>query len=166
MGLCKRQGFGDETGYQFNIFCRPVTASTIRQLTNIMKWAYQILFLVGIFISSCSTQHVSPAADAQLYRLALSPSLGGSPQKPLFYRGSSLLVIYRNNLSRGVATEPFVFVQTSKGWHCLYHHTSLPFEMYATIKRDRLVLWKVEWVAGERQLSKYWNYDLRHLDAY
>ena len=105
-------------------------------------------------------------ADEQLYRLAfLTESVGGSEQKGFSYRGHSLLVVFRCNASGRASSEPFVFVQTAKSWHCLFHAADLLSEMDATVEGNELVLWQLDWKGGNFHRNKFWTYDLRQLDA-
>jgi hypothetical protein len=130
-----------------------------------MRWSLISFVGICLLIPACSTQRVSKNADAELYREAFSPSWGGAIQKGFRYRGRNLLVVFKCHTSGVATSEPFVFVQTTDGWHCLYHHATERFEMDATVEGDRLLLWRMEWPGDKLQRTEYWSYDLRHLDA-
>lgn len=118
-----------------------------------------------VVFSSCSTPRPPRDAKADLCREAFSPSPGGETQKGFIYRGRSLLVVIRCHTSGVATSEPFILVQTERGWRCLFHAATVRFGMEATIEGDRLVLWRLEWLDGKPQRSEFMSYDLRTLDT-
>ena len=127
-----------------------------------MRLSLVASFCLCLLIEACST---SKHADADLYREAFTPSFGGAMQKSFSYRGRDLLVVFKSYTSGNATSEPFVFVQTVNGWHCIYHHATVWTLMDATVEGDRLILWRSAWPGDESRRTAFWSYDLKRLDA-
>ena len=145
--------------------CLVVAIASFGVLGLTMRISLLLLLSGCCLVTSCSTPRPPRDANAELCREAFSPSWGGATQKGFTYHGRRLFVVIRCHTSGVTTSEPFILVQTESGWRCLFHATTVRFEMEASIEGDRLVLWRLEWPDGKRQRSEFMSYDLRTLDA-
>ena len=130
-----------------------------------MRWVLLSLMGIGLLLPACSADRGTNGSDAQLYREAFRPSWGGATQQGFRYGGRHFLVVFQCHTSGVATSEPFVFVQTTNGWHCIYHHITERFAMDATVEGHTLLLRRMEWPGGKLRCSQYWSCDLGHFSA-
>ena len=83
----------------------------------------------------------------------------------LVYKKRKLVVYFRCYTSGVATSEPIVFVEKDGQWIQILSAMMCRCAMEATIGRDSLILWRLEWPKGVRQKKEFLRFDLANLDA-
>jgi hypothetical protein len=101
---------------------------------------------------------------AAMHKWATS-TWGGAKTQEFTYKERKLVVYFRCYTSGVATSEPVVFVEKNGRWIHVLSAMMCSFEMEASIERDALVLWRLEWPKGKRKKTEFLRFTLANLDA-